>query len=423
MKKVGVALLGLGVVGGGTYEILKSKRDYIMANDGVALDVLHILERNLDRCKQLGVDENIVTQDINDILNDDRVQVVAEFFGGVEPAKSFLISCLKRGKSVVTANKEMLAKSWHELEDAALIGGGGVYFEASCMGGVPIIRTLIDGMQANSIRSLKGIVNGTTNYILTRMSNEGVDYNTCLEQAKALGYAEQDPTADVEGFDSMYKNSILSSLAYKKRIPIERIYREGISNILPIDIEIAKEMGYTIKLLAISKDTADGVECRVHPALIASDNILASVNDVFNGILIDGDNVGGVMLYGKGAGALPTGSAIVSDVVMAAKSDTHRHFPFERGGIAKDFVDDFKSKYYIRLQAKNEIGEKGIFNLLCDVDTKESLIESCAKYVLDGIVNLVVITKEMTKQRFDSDKFYLNCLDGVKFMSAIKVEE
>lgn len=349
MKQVGVALLGLGVVGGGTYEILTKKREFIASNNGVDIEIKHILERNITRCHELGVDMSIVTQDINDILDDDSVDIVAEFFGGLEPAKSFLIASLKRGKRVVTANKEMLAKSWHELEEAALIGGGAIYFEASCMGGVPVIRTLIEGMQANNIKSLKGIVNGTTNYILSRMSSEGVDYATCLNQAKALGYAEQDPTADVEGFDSLYKNSILSSLAYKKRISIDKIYREGISHISTKDISIAKELGYTIKLLAISKDTDDGVECRVHPALIKSDSMLANVNDVFNGIMIDGDNVGNVMLYGKGAGAYPTGSAIVSDIVTASRDENPIHFAFECQAPASDFVDNFKSKYYIRL--------------------------------------------------------------------------
>lgn len=240
MKKIGVALLGLGVVGGGTYEILRDKREMIKANEGLDIEVKRVLERNLARCKELGVDESIVTQNIDDIVNDDEIQIVAEFFGGVEPAKSFLIKALQHGKSVVTANKEMFAKSWHELEIAAKKSGAGLYFEASCVGGVPVIRTLTDSMQANSITSLKGIVNGTTNYILSKMSDEGVDYQTCLKEAQKLGYAEANPTADVEGFDSTYKNCILSSLAYKKRVPIDKIYREGISNISVEDIAIGK---------------------------------------------------------------------------------------------------------------------------------------------------------------------------------------
>ena len=268
MKKIGVALLGLGVVGGGTYRILTAQREYIRQNDGIDIEIKCVLEKNLERCKELGVDLSIVSTDIDRVVNDPEISVVAEFFGGIEPAKTFLIKALEAGKSIVTANKEMFSKNWPELEAAAERGGGGLYFEASCAGGIPIIRTLTDGMQANRVTSLKGIVNGTTNYILSRMSDEGVDYAACLKDAQALGYAEADPTADVEGFDAMYKNSILSSLAYKKRVPVDRIYREGISGIAVEDINYGKELGYTLKLLAVSKNRDGKIEARVHPAFL-----------------------------------------------------------------------------------------------------------------------------------------------------------
>ena len=246
MKKIGVALLGLGVVGGGVYEILKSKREMIMENEGLDIQVVRVLERNIERCNKLGVNPEIVTQNMDDVTNDENVDVVAEFFGGVEPAKSFLIQALEKGKNVVTANKEMFSKSWHELEEVASKTGAGIYFEASCVGGVPVIRTLTESMQANEITSLKGIVNGTTNYILTKMSDEGVDYETCLKEAQRLGYAEADPTADVEGFDATYKNSILSSLAYKKRVPVSKVFRQGISGVSVRDIQFGKQLGYTL---------------------------------------------------------------------------------------------------------------------------------------------------------------------------------
>ena len=193
MKKVGVALLGLGVVGGGTYTILRDKHDYIAENEGIDIEIRCVLEKNLDRARELGVDPAIVTTDIERVLGDPDIAVVAEFFGGIEPARTFLIRSLEAGKSIVTANKEMFSKHWHELEAAAQKGGGGLYFEASCAGGIPIIRTLTDGMQGNAVTSIKGIVNGTTNYILSRMSDEGVDYAACLKDAQALGYAEADP--------------------------------------------------------------------------------------------------------------------------------------------------------------------------------------------------------------------------------------
>ena len=328
MKKVGVALLGLGVVGGGTYEILTSKREYIKQNDGIDIEVKCVLERNIERCKELGVDLSIVSTDIERVVSDPDIQIVAEFFGGIEPAKTFLIKALEAGKSIVTANKEMFSKSWPELETAAEKGGGGLYFEASCAGGIPIIRTLTDGMQGNNITSLKGIVNGTTNYILSRMSDEGVDYATCLRDAQSLGYAEANPTADVDGFDAMYKNSILSSLAYKRRVPIDKIYREGISSIAVEDIKYGKELGYTLKLLAVSKNRDGKIEARVHPAFLPANHPLSSISGSFNAVFVHGDNVDDIMLYGRGAGALPTGSAIVSDIVFAAGKDAHRRFPW-----------------------------------------------------------------------------------------------
>lgn len=358
MKKIGVALLGLGVVGGGVWEILTTKREMIKKDEGLDIEVVRVLERNMERCKQLGVDETIVTQDIDEIVNDERVNIVAEFFGGVEPAKSFLIEALENGKSVVTANKEMFSKSWHELEAAAKKTGAGIYFEASCVGGVPVIRTLTDSMQANEITSLKGIVNGTTNYILTKMSDEGADYETCLKEAQRLGYAEANPTADVEGFDAMYKNSILSSLAYRKRVPIDKVYREGISSVAVKDIAFGKQLGYTLKLLAISKLVNGKIEARVHPAFILANHPLASVKGSFNALYIHGDNVDDVMLYGRGAGSLPTASAIVSDIVFAGGKDVHRRYFWEDEIEVNDddFATDFTTAYYVRIAVNGEDG-------------------------------------------------------------------
>lgn len=355
MKKIGVALLGLGVVGGGTYEILTTKREYIKENDGLDIEVKAVLERNLDRVRELGIDEALVAKDIDEIVSNPDIHVVAEFFGGVEPARSFLIKALENGKSIVTANKEMFSKSWKDLEEAGKKGNAGLYFEASCVGGVPIIRTLTDAMQGNKMTSLKGIVNGTTNYILSRMSDEGVDYNTCLKSAQDLGYAEANPTADVDGFDSMYKNSILSSLAYKKRVPLDKIYREGISSVDVRDLEIGKELGYTMKLLAISKDDGKMTEARVHPAFLPAEHPLSAVKGSFNAVFIHGDNVDDVMLYGRGAGSLPTGSAIVSDIVFAGKNTTHRRFAFEDVEVDdSSFATDFITEYYLRFAVSNQ---------------------------------------------------------------------
>lgn len=356
MKKVGIALLGLGTVGGGTYQIIKNNYDQIKLNFDVDLEIRHIIEKDMTKPKELGVDEKIVSCDIKNIINDPEIKIVAEFFGGIEPAKSFIIECLLAGKSVVTANKEMFAKYWHELQRAAKKGRAGLYFEASCVGGVPVIRTLTEGMQGNNIKSIMGIVNGTTNYILTKMTDEGLEYEDVLKEAQKLGYAEQDPTADVEGFDSMYKLSILASLAFHTKVPVEKIYREGISSISKIDIEYGKKFGYTLKLLAIGKKTSDVIEARVHPAFVPDKHPLAAVKDSFNAVHIVGDNVGDIMLYGRGAGDLPTGSAIVSDIVYAAHQKRHKYTSFKNtvSNIpSKWFSKDFHCEYYIRMTVKD----------------------------------------------------------------------
>lgn len=419
VKHVGVALLGLGVVGGGTYRILKSKREMIRQNDNVDIEVVAVLDRNEARIKELGIDGGIVAKDIDEIVNNPDIQIVAEFFGGVEPARTFLLKALYAGKSIVTANKEMFSKCWQELEKAAEQGGGGLYFEASCVGGVPVIRTLTDSMQANTITSLKGIVNGTTNYILSRMSDEGVDYDTCLKEAQRLGYAEANPSADVDGFDAMYKNSILSSLAYRRRIPIENISREGIADVNVKDIAYGKELGYTLKLLAISKLKDGKLEARVHPAFLPNSHPLSSVKGSFNALFISGDNVDDVMLYGRGAGALPTGSAIVSDIVFCAGKDTHRRFPFENEQVQTDIENDFSSVYYVRFDVKEEDGTLG---KVAGVLNKNKVgVKTVSQKSAD---TLIIITNEVKESVMRKALCEAEQLSGVERVAAlIRVEE
>lgn len=356
MKKVGVALLGLGTVGGGTYRILTNNRGDIRRKYGVDIEVKHILEKDVQKAVNLGVDPSIVSTDIENVIKDDGISIVAEFFGGIEPAKTFLIKALKAGKSIVTANKELFSKHWDELREAAEEGKSGLYFEASCVGGVPIIRTLTEGMQGNNIKSLMGIVNGTTNYILTKMADEGAEYADALAEAQRLGYAEANPTADVDGYDSMYKLSILSTLAFHKRVRVENVYREGISKVTKKDIDFGKSMGYTLKLLAICKNTKGKIEARVHPAFIKNDHPLATVKGSFNAVHIVGDNVGDIMLYGRGAGDLPTGSAIVSDIVYASTHKPQNKYYQVRKNARTYFSKDFSSEYYLRLTVTDESG-------------------------------------------------------------------
>ena len=279
--------------------------------------------------------------------------------GGVEPAKTFITKMLTAGKTVVTANKELLAKHWYELEAVAKKHGAGLYFEASCVGGVPIIRALGESFQGDKVKSIYGIINGTTNYVLSKMSGEGLSYDEALATAKSLGYAEADPTSDVEGFDAAYKLSILASLAFHTCVPYGSIYRDGISSVTASDIKHARELGYAIKLLAIAKSSDDGIEARVHPCFVPLDHPLASVSGAYNAVYLCGDFVGDLMFYGAGAGAHPTGSAIVSDIVKALGVSEHRYSDFENNGklaSTTKLIGDFVSGYYIALNVDDKAG-------------------------------------------------------------------
>lgn len=359
MKKVGVAILGLGVVGGGTYKILTEHREDYQRTHKIDIVVENVLELRKERALSLGVEESKIADNMEVICANPDVDIVIEVMGGVEPAKSFVLAALNAGKSVVTSNKELYCKYSHELEKAAIKNHCGLFYEASCVGGVPVIRALLDNLQGNKILSMTGIVNGTTNYILTKMSKEGASYGDVLKEAQKLGYAEADPTSDVEGFDSTYKLSILSSLAFHTKIPYTKIYREGITGVTVEDIEYGKQLGYVIKLLAIGKNGDGGIEVRVHPAFIPADHPLASVNDSYNAVFITGDSVEDVMLYGRGAGALPTGSAIVGDVIYCATHSNYTYSTFvntEDAAPTTKFIENFESAYYIRLQASNRTG-------------------------------------------------------------------
>ena len=359
MKKVGVAILGLGVVGGGTYKILTEHREFYQKNHNIDIVVESVLELNRDRALKLGIDEGKIVSNVAEICSNPEIDIVVECIGGVEPAKSFVLVVLRAGKSVVTSNKELFCKYSYELEKVAKKNNCGLFYEASCVGGVPVIRALLDNLQGNKILSLMGVINGTTNYILTKMTDCGAPYDEVLKEAQKLGYAEANPTSDVEGYDTAYKLSILSSLAFHTKIPFSEIYREGITNIAPSDIQYGKNLGYVIKLLAIGKNGDSGIEVRVHPTFIKADHPLASVHDSYNAVYLTGDSVEDVMLYGRGAGALPTGSAIVGDIIYCATHPTHAYSTFkntENADPSTKFVKNFESEFYLRLAAKDKAG-------------------------------------------------------------------
>lgn len=426
MKKVGVAILGLGVVGGGTYKILCDNKEYFKKMQKLDITVENVLEKNVERALSLGIDKSVIATNIEEVVSNPNVDIVVEVIGGVEPAKTFLTKALKSGKTVVTSNKELFAKCWTELEQEAKANNAGLFFEATCVGGVPIIRALQDSMQANKLLSLKGIINGTTNYILTKMTYEGSSYEEALKEAQKLGYAEFNPTADVEGFDATYKLSILSSLAFGTKITIDKIHREGITAVKKEDIAYGRELGYTLKLLAIGKNTEHGIEARVHPTFIKNDNPLAAVNDSFNAVHLLGDSVGEIMLYGRGAGALPTGSAIVSDIIFAAKHPDNYYAPFEnneKGAAATKYVSDFSTQYYVRLTVNDTAG---VLAKISAVFAKNdiSVKEVSQRSVENGFAQVILVTHLSKESAMKKTLEKLGSLSEVKTIDAcIRIEE
>ena len=422
MKKVGVAILGLGVVGSGTYQILTEHREFYQKTQDVDIVVESVLELNRERALALGVPEDKIASNIAEIVSNPDVNIVVEVIGGISAAREFVLAALNAGKTVVTSNKELFCKYSHELERAAKRQNAGLYFEASCVGGVPIIRTLLDGVQGNKISSMMGIINGTTNYILTKMTNEGSSYEDCLKEAQRLGYAEADPTADVEGFDAAYKLSILSSLAFHTKVPFSKIYREGITNISKDDIADGKSLGYVLKLLAIGKQSEAGIEVRVHPTFVRQGHPLAAVNDSFNAVYLTGDAVGDVMLYGRGAGALPTGSAIVSDIIYAATHSENKYSTFKNtAGADKDtkFISDFKSAYYLRIMVEDRAG---ILAKIAAIFGRNnvSIVEMIQKPIgVDGRVPLVLITHETRELAVRNAVAKINALEGVGHVETV----
>lgn len=356
MKNVKVAILGMGTVGGGIYQLIEQEGKNIEHKDGIRLEV----KKTLALSYAVDVPEEKKAGNIDEIVSDPEISIVAEVMGGQHPSKEFILKALEAGKTVVSANKDMISQNWPDLEAAAKRSGAGFYFEAAVGGGIPILRALNDSMQANSIDRIYGIVNGTTNYILTKMGDEGRDFADVLKEAQELGYAEANPESDVEGYDARYKLSILASMAFHARVPVDKIYCEGITKITKADIAIGRELGYVVKLLAIGKKDADGsIEVRVHPTMIRKDHALASIKGSFNAIFINGSAVGEMMWYGKGAGDFPTASALVSDMVYAVhNADYPRYATFENtyGADGVKFNDNWLTEYFIRTDVQDKPG-------------------------------------------------------------------
>ena len=317
MRKINVGIIGLGTVGGGVVEILKKSKSL-----GVPLQIAGVADLATEKARELGLDESVITARADDVVNNPDIDIVVELIGGCGAARKIVNLSLQKGKAVVTANKALLAEHGEEIFHIAEEHNTDIYYEASVAGGIPVIKLLREGLVGNKITSIMGIVNGTCNYVLDKMQTEGTDFKQALAEAQQEGYAEQDPALDINGVDSAHKLVILSSLAMGRWVGLDQVYTEGIVNITHSDIMYAGEFGYVIKLLAICKYRRGAIEVRVHPTLLPKRHILSTVSGVYNAIYIKGDNIGSQLYYGKGAGRLPTASAVVADIVDVARDFT-----------------------------------------------------------------------------------------------------
>jgi len=354
MKEVVLGLLGLGNIGGGVWDLVREFGGEVEKRTGVKLRIKKALVLDVKIHGGKEVPDEVLTTRKDDILEDPEIQIVCEFLGGEQPAASMMLRALENGKSVVTANKMALSLHFDELRAMAQKTGAGLYYEASVGGAIPIINAIQSPLIANHIEQIMGIVNGTTNYILTRMAAEGAEYETVLKDAQRLGLAEPDPTADVEGYDAAYKLSIAGSLAFHSRVRVENVYREGITKVSAEDIAFGREMGYVLKLLAIGKDNGGSIEARVHPVFLPTDHPLARVDGSLNAVYLYGHSFKDMMLEGRGAGDAPTASAIVGDIIQAAQNKVHP-MPYLRED-PLPIADDWQSKYFIRVKAKDAPG-------------------------------------------------------------------
>lgn len=318
--KIGIGLIGLGTVGSGVADILRRNGDLIKRRLGVPVEIVKVVRRDPNKPLPSGLSPEALATDIREVIENPDVDIVVEVMGGLEPAKGYILRAIGNGKHVVTANKALLAVSGEDLYRAASRQGVDLCFEGSVCGGIPVIKALREGLTANRIESIYGIVNGTSNFIVSKMSLEGKEFKEVLREAQELGYAEADPTYDIEGIDAAQKLAILVNIAFGTPVDFKEVYTEGISGILPLDINYARELNYRVKLLAIAKMREGSIEARVHPTLVPGSHLIATVDGVFNAVYITGDAVGPTLFYGRGAGDLPTGSAVVGDIIDVARN-------------------------------------------------------------------------------------------------------
>ncbi len=427
MGKIGVGLVGWGTVGCGVVQVLRENAEVIASRLGASLELRRVADLDLERQRPVAVPPEVLTRRVEDILEDSEIQIVIELIGGLNAAKTLICRALESGKHVVTANKALLAHDGNELFDVARKLGLSIGFEASVAGGIPLIKSLREGLAANRINTIFGILNGTANYILTRMTEDKLSFADALKEAQALGYAEADPTLDIEGIDTAHKLAIASAIAFGTPIQFDRIHIEGISGIDPMDIQYAEEFGYQLKLLAIARNKSGLLEMRVHPTLIAQKHVLASVKGAYNAVHIEGNAVGDVMFYGMGAGMMPTGSAVVSDLIDVARDildKTPGRIPalaFQPGMLQKietTPVADVTTSYYFRFVA---LDKPGVLSKISGILGKHQI--SIAAVIQKGRhadrVPLVMITHEALESNVRKALDEINKLDVVLAPTAL----
>lgn len=410
---INVGIIGFGTVGSGTAKILLNNRALIKKRTGLDLNLKRIADLDVVTDRGVKIPDGVLTTSASDVLNDPDIQIVVELIGGIQPAKKFILEAIGNGKNVVTANKALLATHGEDIFKAAHVQNRTVGFEAAVAGGIPIIKVLREGLAANNIVAIYGIINGTSNYILTKMTREKVAFAPALKEAQALGFAEADPTFDVEGIDTAHKLTLLSALAYGIPLSFDKVYKEGITGITPTDIQFATELGYKIKLLAITKMSEGEIELRVHPTMIPEDYLISRVDDVLNAVYVIGDAVGETMYYGRGAGDMPTGSAVVSDIIDIARGCYRGFGQSELNDYRVKEMRDIESVYYFRFTALDRPGVLSkISGVLGDHDISISaVIQKERKF--GEAVPLVVLTHKA------KEKNVLDALDKIDKLSVV----
>jgi homoserine dehydrogenase len=421
---VRVGVLGCGNVGAALVQLVADRGDEIAARTGTKLEIARVAVRSLTRKRPVHLDDSVMTRDAAEVVIDPEIDVVVEVIGGIEPARELILAAMAAGKPVITANKELLANHGAELYAAASAAGVDLLFEAAVAGGIPILRPLRESLAGEDVRRIMGIVNGTTNFILTRMSEQGTGYGEALAEAQELGYAERDPTADVEGFDAGAKAAILASLAFGAKVVAGDVYHEGISNISATDIEFAGRLGYVIKLLAVAElvpvpGGPDEVAVRVHPAMVPLAHPLAGVRDSFNAVFVEGSAVGDLMFYGRGAGGDPTGSAVLGDLVDAAvnlRKGTHADLlTLTRRPIRP--IDELHSSYYVNLDV---VDKPGVLRAVAEAFERHAVsIRSLEQEGVGADARLIFITHQAREADVQATLEDLRALDVIHRITSV----